>query len=259
MSGKLLLMYCIDEHQKHCTGWEWNETICDAIKASKNNIITKENNHNGSVGHYYSYGNRGNFGMVDGSSVGQYTYKCFNSEFKTMSSHIKDTAVQHICSHELGAGIDSLATRLPNIKRLISPIVDAAYTIQELKGGINLKKLESTYHGVWQSSVCVNSSTERFHTEDDCTSTVIVVPKQVKMKNEKKVYRFIFQLKKHLNISFKLKYGVSFMFSGKCLTHRQQCSHPIQEKNDLFFNIAAYGNKRLYSHINKSFQRKAHN
>ena len=77
MSGKLILMYCIDDHQTHLTGWEWDKSILTAMKASKNNIITKANNHNGSMGSYFSYGNRGNFGMIDGSSVGQYTYKCF--------------------------------------------------------------------------------------------------------------------------------------------------------------------------------------
>ena len=122
-----------------------------------------------------------------------------------------------------------------------------------------MKKVDSTYHGVWQNSVCVNAYTRKFHTESDCTSTVIVVPKQPKMKHDKKVYRFIFQLQKHLNISYKLKYGVSFMFSGKFLTHSQQCTHPIHEKDDLFFNLAAYGNKRLYNHINKSFERRVCN
>ena len=53
-----------------------------------------------------------------------------------------------------------------------------------------------------------------------------------------------------MSISFKLKYGISFMFSGKFLTHRQQCTHPLNDKDDVFFNIATYGNKRLYSHIN---------
>ena len=105
----------------------------------------------------------------------------------------------------------------------------------------------------------MNAYTQKFHTESDCTSTVIVVPKQPKIKNNQKVYRFIFQLQKHMNISFKLKYGISFMFSGKCLIHRQQCTHTTHKKDDAFFNIAAYGNKRLYSHINKSFERKAGN
>ena len=48
--------------------------------------------------------------MVDKSSVGQYTSKCFKNDLKTTSAHIRDTAVQHISSHDLGSGIDSLAT-----------------------------------------------------------------------------------------------------------------------------------------------------
>ena len=79
------------------------------------------------------------------------------------------------------------------------------------------------------------------------------------MKNNDKEYRFILQLQQHMNISFKLKYGISFMLSGKFLTHRQQCTHTLHENDDVFFNLAAYGNKRLYSHINKSFDWKEGN
>ena len=52
----------------------------DCYESIKKNIITKANNHNGSMGSYFNYGNRGNFGMIDGSSVGQYTYKCFQND-----------------------------------------------------------------------------------------------------------------------------------------------------------------------------------
>lgn len=110
------------------------------MKASTNSVITKKNNHNESSGYYYSYGNRGNFGIVDGSSIGQYTYKCLGNNLKTTLFHIRDTAVEHIYSHELRSGIDSPATRIPNIKKLISPIVDTAYNRQNSKGDIHLEK-----------------------------------------------------------------------------------------------------------------------
>ena len=57
-SGRLLLLYCVHDSQKHYT-----------------NIITPKNNHNGSKGTYYSHGNKANFGIVNGSSVSQYAYK----------------------------------------------------------------------------------------------------------------------------------------------------------------------------------------
>lgn len=176
-TGIILLLYCVDDHQCHVTGWEWNQMVFKAIKTSKNNVITKKNNHNGSSGFYYSYGNRGNFGMIDGSSVGQYSHKKFKNDNKTTTAHVIDSLVDKISSHELGAGIDSLSHRIPNINDLISPILDAAYHRQSHKGTVNLKRVEAAKHGVWQRSVCVNAVTAKFHVEDDCTNTVIVVPK----------------------------------------------------------------------------------
>ena len=248
-SGILLLMYCVDDYQKHNTGWKWDDNLFKAMKSSKNNIITKKNNHNGSTGNYYSYGNKGNFALVDGSSVGQYTYKGFKDQLKATRAHVRDCAVDCISTHELAAGIDSLSSRVHNIRDLISPIIDAAYYRQLKDGSINLKRVESAKHGVWQSSVCVNAVTEKFHTENDCTSTVIVVPNQASLTNKDREFRFVFQLQQYMNVSFKLKHGISFMFTGKFLTHRQQCTIPCEGDNDIFFNIASYGNNRLYSHM----------
>ena len=104
--------------------------------------------------------------------------------------------------------------------------------------------------------MCVNAVTKTFHTENYCTSTVIVVPDQSCQTNKDREFQFVFQLQKYMNVSFKLKYGISFIFSGKLLTHRQQCTLPCEGNNDVFFNIASYGNNRLYNHIKYSFNRK---
>ena len=189
--------------------------------------------------------------MIEGSSVGQYPYKKFDNHLRTTSASAIDSVVDSICSHELGAGIDSLSHRVPNIKDLISPIIDAVYHQQSHKGHINLKRIEASKHGVWQSSVYVNAMTEKFHIEYDCTNTVIVVPKQPIVSKKDKEYRFVFQIQEYMNVSFKSKYGISFMFTGKYLTHRQQCSIDSDDKTDLFFNISSYGNKRLFIYIHR--------
>ena len=46
----------------------------------------------------------------------------------------------------------------------------------------------------------------------------------------------------------KLEPGLSFIFSGKYLTHRQVIPDS-NSKHGNFLNIASYGNKRLYNHI----------
>ena len=103
--------------------------------------------------------------------------------------------------------------------------------------------------------MCVNDVTAKFHVENDCTNTVIVVPKQPIIENNNTEYKFVFQIQQYMNLSFKLKYGLSFMFIGKYLTHRQQCSKPSVANKDLFFNIASYRNKHLFNHLKQSFNR----
>ena len=255
-SGRVLLLYCVHDHQRHYTGWEFNRGLVKALTTSKQNIITKKKNHNGSEGKYFSYGNKANFEIINHSSVSQYAYKLFKDDEKSTASHLKNNAIECICSHELGVAMDSLSGRLHNLRDLISPILDVAYSEQKHKGYINLKKVQSSDHGCWQTQVCVNASTEKFHTEKDCTYTLIHVPKQKKSSDVNQQYRFVFQLMKHMNICITLRYGVSFIFSGQFLTHRQQCTKPHNTTDDFFFNIASYGNNRLYSHIKKSFHRK---
>ena len=99
-SGIILLMYCVDDYQKNNTGWKWDVNVFNAMKLSKNNIITKMNNHNGSTGNYYSYGNKGAFSLVDGNFVGQYAYKFPKDQLKVTEAHIRDWAVDCINTNE---------------------------------------------------------------------------------------------------------------------------------------------------------------
>ena len=68
-------------------------------------------------------------------------------------------------------------------------------------------------------------------------------------------YAFLFKVKDKNNISLRLAEGVSFVFSGKLLTHRQSCNFPVNMKGETFINFSSYGTNRLFSHIKKSFER----
>ena len=52
---------------------------------------------------------------------------------------------------------------------------------------------------------------------------------------------------------------LEFLFSGKYLRYRQYCNVDSLVDKELFFNLASYGNKRLYDHICKSFMRNTSN
>ena len=77
------------------------------------------------------------------------------------------------------------------------------------------------------------------HTENDATYMVISVPNQeddVK-KNKARQYIFLFKLRNKKNICFKLQSGITFVYSGKLLTHHQTCNLPCLPKEYLFLTL----------------------
>ena len=111
--------------------------------------------------------------------------------------------------------------------------------------------------GAWQSPVCVNTSLSILYTECDCTYAMISIPLQ-KIKRSKKSKMdsmFIFRLNKDSTISLPLQSGLSFVFSGLFLTHRQNYPNHLQNNQETFYNVASYGNTKLFNHLRCSFQR----
>ena len=101
------------------------------------------------------------------------------------------------------------------------------------------------------TAVCVSSQTEILHTEDDFTYTVISVPEQEQAEDEPV---FIFELMDKYTLGVQMETGLSFIFSGKYLTHRQVIPD-CNSKDGNFINIASYGSKRLYNHIKSTVSR----
>ena len=71
---------------------------------------------------------------------------------------------------------------------------------------------------------------------------------------------FIFKINDETNISFNMLSHTSFMFSGTMLTHRQHCNDGYKSKQkregiNPFFNVASYGNEKLFRHIRTSLNR----
>ena len=111
-----------------------------------------------------------------------------------------------------------------------------------------MKVLDHTHSNLWQTSICVNAQTGEFHNENDCTYTIITTPKQDSTDDEQE-YNFITQLMTNHNIGIKLEPGMTFLFSGKYLTHMQGYNNNITTSTSNFINIASYGNARLYYHL----------
>ena len=101
---------------------------------------------------------------------------------------------------------------------------------------------------------CVNAQTKVLHSEDDCSYTVITVPNQRKLlKNTN--YNFTFQFNPNHSIYLEMDKPITFMFSGKFLAHQQLYNSNNEVTDDTFINFGTYTNKKIFSHVKKSFER----
>ena len=82
--------------------------------------------------------------------------------------------------------IASFRKYVRNINHLLSPIFDEAFNSQSDWGDIGIVRVKTSDSGLWQSQICIDASTSIEHTENDCTYTVISIPKQVGTFNRKK-------------------------------------------------------------------------
>ena len=82
--------------------------------------------------------------------------------------------------------------------------------------------------------LCVNAETKHIHNEDDCSYIVIIVPKQRAMIT-KREYKCTFALNNEYSIAIRMNQPITFMFSGKFLTHNQSCNKSNSIDKDDFF------------------------
>lgn len=283
-SGVVLLFIVVfdtDINERH---FSWTDEHYNKLKYSKNNILaSSKSKHFNSTGQYYSFGNKGNFGMIGTSSVGIYCSKSYKNIKSNEKAKKYAKEMEDIAGNEVKVAVKNIGCIIPNVHKLISPVVDVAYDMQDSHGSVNLTNVNTSSSGLWQSKVCINASTEKWHTENDASYTLVSVPKQSSIEN----VVFFFKFNSNKCIGIPMKSGVSFISSMKLLTHRQQViAHanrtldpPVnleqlrQERrlntgainnpenvttprpNQNYVNVCSYANKKLFSHIRTSFNR----
>ena len=250
-SGKLLVLFA--RLQKNPKGLIWSKKHYKAVKECKKSVISKHNKHHGSLGEYFSFGNKAAYETVDGSSVGQYTV----NKDASINQQCNIVVIEELIGRELKQGIDILSSVQPSmsLKQCVSPVLHVAKQLQSCKGDIRLKESSYADYGIWKSVLCVNAVTQEMHSEDDCSYTVITVPRQEAII-KKRSYKFMFKLNGQETIAVPMNQPITFMFSGKFMVHKQSCNihHPLAE-DDYFFNFGTYANKKLFNHIRCSFAR----
>ena len=177
-SGVMLLFLCVIDVEVHKRERVWTDECESKLRYSKNNILaSSKSKHYDSVGQYYSFGNKCNFGMVNNSSVGMYATKPYLNSDSDIKAKNYAELMEENAAIEVVTAVKGLWGIIPNIHMLISPVVDVAYNIQSKHENINLQIVQKTRPGLWQSKVCVNASTDKWHTENDVSYTLISVPK----------------------------------------------------------------------------------
>ena len=160
--------------------WGYNDFVL--ARSCKPNVIAGSGIHFDSSGFNYSFGNKANFAIINNSSISQYVCKKSTTTSKSNICKLNADRLELSCATELKNGITVLSRIIPRLKVLISPIIKVAYDNQKTHGDINLKLTSTHDVGLWQSAICTNAQTKIFHTEKDCTYTLITVPNQEEKK-----------------------------------------------------------------------------
>ena len=206
------------------------------------------------MGQYFSFGNKANYVIKDNSSVSTYNSRTAHGCYD--QNELDAMAMQYDikCTHELQTAQNILCTVFPLNKILVMPIISAADHVANAR---NIKSpltvTNSSECGCWASCICVNAETKILHTENDCTYTIIYAPQQNKTTAK---YEFNFCLNPVNNVSFDMNDGISFMFSGMFLKHKQY-KWKAGNVNDIFYNFASYGNQRLFNHLKQTILRRS--
>ena len=230
MSGYVLLAVMQLDKTLDKIGLKWGREQYDTVKSCKKNIMTQANNHHGSCGEYFSWGNKGNYGMKDKSSVGSYVTR------PSVKSSLNSALIEKMINTELQSSILKIGKILPSLPNVIAAVIGVAHQLQLSTNDINITKRYGSNVGIWQSSLSINAVTKEMHTEDDVTYTTISVPRQEFDSKDRK-FHFMYQFSQKCNVSLPLIAGTTLLFSGKLITHRQTCNVHEATNDELFINF----------------------
>ena len=261
-SGVVILMVAVlpSSNKTKNSNYIVDEAIVNKVRSCKSNIILGASyNHYGSFGECYAFGNRPNYGMVDDSSVTIFANKKSASKNPSKQINIDKNAkdVEDICANVVNNAVTLLSSVLPEIRYLLSPILDTGQKLQNKFKRSILKEVATTKSCFWNTMLYVDGNTQHMHTEKDCAYTLITVPKQ--SFSRKKILcnqpMFLFQASDKQQIMLPLDDSITFVYNATYLTHHQHYVPGVDQCNDKFINISSYGNEKLFNHLRKSLSR----
>ena len=251
----LLMMTALFKIDTPTEKFKWDRDFLKMISSCKNNVL-QTYDHHGTSGKCFSFGNKPDYGNVNGVSVNIYSSKKSNDVSKQRCINFNVEFIENIFSNVVNERIHKFSRIIPEINWLLSPILDLAYQRQQSIDRKILTPLKVSQNGCWNSHIFVNSCTSTFHVEKDCSYTCIHVPNQdfTKKDNICEVPGFVFQFNDSQRLIIQLNRMVSIMYNAQCLMHRQ-VYYPENGATDNFFNVATYANEKLFNHLRKTFNR----
>ena len=120
-----------------------------------------------------------------------------------------------MCASQIAITLDNFTKIIPEIRSLMSPIIDSDVTIQKKRKAIVLTNVKTSVSGFWNTILNFNGTPSKLHTEQDFAYTLVIVPKKMgavsKNHTNKPIFEFKFNDKNKLMIP--LASGVSFVYN----------------------------------------------
>ena len=213
-------------------------------------VIGNGKKHHGSVGKYLGMGTTAKYtkrGMV---SYGKIVGKCYNDHVRRdiCEGRIKKDIQKF--SNELNSVIEGIVKGGQCVTQALS---DVSHVI-----GMKSDKFKCFNEGMVCAYICNNAQTHDNHIEKDCSYTMIGAPIGKDRINLKGKFVFEFEWNKDGGIiRVKLRPGTVLYYSGYAIMHRQTSlvDNGNQYCDFKFWNLATYGNKRIYENAIQSFKR----
>jgi hypothetical protein len=251
VNSKYVILSLISRLSDDCNHYCPNLDDSELFARHKNSIV-KEGKHFGSKGKYFAHGIHASFEQhPDGTpkSISEYATKNKNDpryhQFEAKMDSIKHFILQ--CNNEID---NASGTSL--VKQ------SATNTRKNLDLGMMLNALTKPHNGRPISlfplslsgasltfpsiNVCLNASTDIFHTENDQGYTLIASPYQISQADAS----FVFQLSSKVHMRTRLRGGTIILFNARLVTHRQELVEC--DLSGPFWNVGCYANRRFDQH-----------
>ena len=126
----ILMMTVLPKDDKHYEKDKWDRDMLRVISRCKNNVL-RTYNHHGTSGKCFSFGNKPNYGNVNGFSVNIYSTKKSDDVSKQRSINSNVDFIKNNFANLINERVHLFSKIIPEVNSLLSPILDLAYKMQQ--------------------------------------------------------------------------------------------------------------------------------